>query len=177
MLDKLKRPHGSRKRRKIVGRGRGSGHGKTSGRGHKGSWSRASGGVRQGFEGGQTPLIRRIPKRGFTFTPKAKFEIVSLSSLNRFDSGAEVTPDTLRSARLVRRGDRPIKVLGDGELKHPLKISAHAFSRSALEKIKKAGGSVQSMPAQTKVQAREHAAKTSASAKKNGGSATKSGGK
>ena len=144
LLDKLKRPHGSHKRRKIVGRGRGSGHGKTSGRGEKGQNARASGGVRQGFEGGQMPLIRRIPKRGFTFTPKPKYEIVSLERLNRFASGAEVTPELLREKKLVRK-DLRIKVLGDGELKHPLKIRAHAFSRSALEKIKKAGGSAHAL--------------------------------
>jgi len=143
MLDKLKRPHRSKKRRKIVGRGRGSGLGKTSGRGHKGSNARASGGVRWGFEGGQTPLIRRIPKRGFTFTPKAKYEIVALENLNQFSSGTEVTPETLRVAKLARNTGRPVKILGDGDLKHPLKIKAHAFSRSALEKIKKAGGSAE----------------------------------
>ena len=131
------------KRPKIVGRGRGSGHGKTSGRGEKGQNARASGGVRPGFEGGQMPLIRRIPKRGFTFTPRPKYDIVSLESLNRFASGAEVTPESLAKVRLVRN-DRKVKVLGDGQLKHPLTIHAHAFSRSALEKIKKAGGSAQS---------------------------------
>lgn len=141
MLDKLKRPHGSRKRRKIVGRGRGSGHGKTSGRGHKGQNARASGGVRPGYEGGQMPLIRRVPKRGFTFTPKARYEIVSLERLNQIPSGTDVTPELLRGKKLVRKSGMPIKVLGDGELKHALKISAHAFSKSALEKIKKAGGS------------------------------------
>ena len=141
MLDKLKRPHKSTKRRKIVGRGRGSGLGKTSGRGHKGSNSRASGGVRQSFEGGQTPLIRRIPKRGFTFTPKAKYEIVALERLNQFSAGTEITPELLRGAKLARHAERPVKILGDGDLKHALKIKAHAFSKSALEKIKKAGGS------------------------------------
>jgi large subunit ribosomal protein L15 len=145
MLDKLRRPHGSKKRPKIVGRGRGSGHGKTSGRGHKGQNARASGGVRPGYEGGQMPLIRRIPKRGFTFTPRAKFEIVSLERLNAFKSGTEVTPELLRSTRLVRKSEMPVKILGDGDLKHPLKVSAHAFSRSALEKIKKAGGSAVSV--------------------------------
>lgn len=143
MLDKLRRPHKSRKRRKLLGRGRGSGLGKTSGRGNKGSNARASGGVRWGFEGGQTPLIRRIPKRGFTFTPKAKYEIVALENLNQFSSGTEVTPETLRSAKLARNTGRPVKILGDGALKHPLKIKAHAFSKSALEKIKKAGGSAE----------------------------------
>jgi large subunit ribosomal protein L15 len=142
MLHNLRRPHGAKKRPKIVGRGRGSGHGKTSGRGEKGQNARASGGVRPGFEGGQMPLIRRIPKRGFTFTPKAKYDIVSLESLKSFAAGAEVTPEALAKLRLVRNG-RKVKVLGDGELKHPLTIRAHAFSRSALEKIKKAGGSAE----------------------------------
>lgn len=141
MLDRLKRPHGSRKRRKVVGRGRGSGHGKTSGRGHKGSNSRASGGVRLGFEGGQTPLIRRVPKRGFTFTPKAKYQVVSIERLNQFSSGTEVTPEILKGAKIIRGEKSLVKILGDGDLKHPLKVKAHAFSRSAIEKIKKAGGS------------------------------------
>ena len=140
MLNKLKRPQGITKRKKRVGRGRGSGHGKTSGKGEKGQNARASGGVRPGFEGGQMPLIRRVPKRGFTFTPKPKYEIVSLESLNRFSAGAEVTPELLKAARLVGKKELHVKVLGDGDLKHPLNIKAHAFSKSALEKIKKAGG-------------------------------------
>ena len=145
MLDKLKPPARSRKRRKIVGRGRGSGHGKTSGRGNKGSWSRASGGVRPGYEGGQTPLIRRVPKRGFTFTPKAKFEIVSIESLNRFQAGSVVTPETLYEKKLVRKKGRAIKILGDGTLKHAVTVKAHAFSKSAAEKIQKAGGKTESI--------------------------------
>ena len=140
MLDKLKRPQGITKRKKRVGRGRGSGHGKTSGKGEKGQNARASGGVRPGFEGGQMPLIRRVPKRGFTFTPRPKYEIVSLESLNRFSAGTEVTPELLKAARLVGKKKLHVKVLGDGDLKHPLNIKAHAFSKSALEKIKKAGG-------------------------------------
>ena len=145
MLDRLRQPHGAKKRHKVVGRGRGSGHGKTSGRGNKGQNARASGGVRPGFEGGQMPLIRRVPKRGFTFTPKQKYEVVALENLNRFSSGAEVTPESLRKAKLVRN-DRRVKILGDGELKHPLTIKAHAFSKSALAKIKKAGGSALPIP-------------------------------
>ena len=141
MLDRLKRPRGIRKRKKIVGRGRGSGHGKTSGRGEKGQNARASGGVRPGFEGGQMPLIRRVPKRGFTFTPKAKYEIVPLEKLSHLAAGTEVTPEFLREKRFVKKKHLPIKILGDGELKHALSIKAHAFSESALEKIKKAGGS------------------------------------
>ena len=140
MLDRLRRPHGAKKRPKIVGRGRGSGHGKTSGRGQKGQNARASGGVRPGFEGGQMPLIRRIPKRGFTFTPKPQYQIVSLERLSRFSAGTEITPEQLRKARIIRKDGR-VKILGDGELKHSLTIKAHAFSKSALEKIKKAGGS------------------------------------
>lgn len=139
MLDRLKAPHGAKKRRKIVGRGRGSGHGKTSGRGEKGQNARASGGVRPGYEGGQMPLIRRVPKRGFTFTPRPKFEVVAIEQLNRFGAGTEVTPERLREARLANK-ETPIKILGDGELKHALTVKAHAFSKSALEKIKKAGG-------------------------------------
>ncbi len=140
MLSELKRPEGARKRCKIVGRGRGSGHGKTSGRGNKGQNSRASGGVRPGFEGGQMPLIRRIPKRGFTFTPKAKYQVVSLDSLSIFSANTEVTPELLKSSRLVNKKMPRVKILGDGNLKHPLTIKAHAFSRTALDKIKKAGG-------------------------------------
>ena len=144
MLDKLRRPYGAKKRPKIVGRGRGSGHGKTSGRGEKGQNARASGGVRPGYEGGQMPLIRRIPKRGFTFTPKPKYQVVSIENLSRFSSGAEVTPESLRKAKLVRK-EGQVKILGDGELKHPLTVKAHAFSKSALAKIKKAGGSAHAL--------------------------------
>ena len=87
------------------------------------------------------PLIRRIPKRGFTFTPKAKFEIVSLETLNHFAAGTEITPKSLKEANILKKKEPLVKILGDGELKHPLRIHAHAFSKSALEKIKKAGGS------------------------------------
>lgn len=145
MLNRLRAPKGATKRRKIVGRGRGSGHGKTSGRGHKGTNARASGGLRPGFEGGQMPLIRRVPKRGFTFLPKAKYEVVAIQSLNKFPTGAEVTPDSLKKAGLVRKSDPRVKILGDGELKHALKVHAHAFSKSALAKIQAAGGSVQTL--------------------------------
>ena len=143
MLDRLQRPPGIRKRKKVVGRGRGSGHGKTSGRGNKGQNARASGGTRPGYEGGQMPLIRRVPKRGFTFTPKPKFEIVSLARLGVFSSGTVVTPEAMRQAKLVKKRDPRIKILGDGELKHALTVKAHAFSKSALHKIKKAGGAVE----------------------------------
>ncbi len=143
MLSRLRKPFGAKKRKKVVGRGRGSGHGKTSGRGEKGQNARASGGVRPGFEGGQMPLIRRIPKRGFTFTPKAKYEVISLERLSGFASGVEVTPQSLKDAGIVNKKKFKIKILGDGTLKHPLKIKAHAFSKSALEKIKSAGGTAE----------------------------------
>ncbi len=148
LLSRLKPAHGAKKRKKIVGRGRGSGHGKTSGRGHKGQNARASGGVRPGFEGGQMPLIRRVPKRGFTFTPKPKYAVVSLERLSGFPTGSEVTPALLEEKRLVNHKKKIlVKVLGDGELKHPLTIKAHAFSKSALEKIKKAGGKAETISA------------------------------
>jgi large subunit ribosomal protein L15 len=89
------------------------------------------------------PLIRRVPKRGFTFTPKPKFEIVSLARLGVFSSGTVVTPEAMRQAKLVKKRDPRIKILGDGELKHALTVKAHAFSKSALQKIKKAGGAVE----------------------------------
>lgn len=150
MLNNLRRPHGVRRKQKIVGRGRGSGHGKTSGRGNKGQNARASGGVRPGFEGGQMPLIRRVPKRGFTFEPKEKFQVVSLERLNRFASGSVVNPEALQKASIIKIGRRAIKILGDGDLKHPLKIQAHAFSKSALEKIKVAGGTAEKLAKQVK---------------------------
>lgn len=148
LLSHLRRPHGAKKRMKVVGRGRGSGHGKTSGRGEKGQNARASGGVRPGFEGGQMPLIRRVPKRGFTFTPKPKYAVVSLDRLDSFPAGSQVTPEILKEKRIVNHKKKIfVKVLGDGELKHPITIRAHAFSRSALKKIQKAGGKAETLSA------------------------------
>jgi large subunit ribosomal protein L15 len=177
MLSNLHRPHGAKKRKKVVGRGRGSGHGKTSGRGHKGANARASGGTRPGFEGGQMPLIRRVPKRGFTFTPKAKYEVVSIERLNdSFKSGSEVTPELMKQARLVGKKRLMVKILGDGELKHPLTIKAHAFSQSALEKIKSAGGTATEIKSTYVILTKAEAAvKKSAEAKKVPKKAKKSG--
>ena len=146
MLEHLKRPYGAKKRKKVVGRGRGSGHGKTSGRGEKGQNARASGGVRPGFEGGQMPLIRRVPKRGFTFTPKPKYDVVSLERLSHFPAGSEVNPEVLKKSGIINKRKSRVKILGDGSLKHALVIKAHAFSRSALEKIKTAGGTAEAIP-------------------------------
>lgn len=130
---------GATRGRKRVGRGPGSGHGKTAGRGNKGQKSRAGYRHQRGFEGGQMPLHRRVPKRGFKNIFRVEYEVVNLSDLDRFEAGASVTPDSLRQMRLVRR-ERPVKILGDGQLAKALQVSAHKFSASAQAKIEGAGG-------------------------------------
>jgi large subunit ribosomal protein L15 len=125
--------------RKRVGRGPGSGHGKTAGRGNKGQRSRSGYRHQRGFEGGQMPLHRRVPKRGFTNIFRVEYDIVNLSDLDRFEAGAAVNPETLHSARLARKS-RPVKILGDGEIKKALTVSAHKFSASAKARIEAAGG-------------------------------------
>ena len=132
---------GSRKRKVRVGRGIGSKMGKTSGAGNKGQQSRRGYSRRRGFEGGQMPLHRRIPKRGFHNLFAVEYSVVNLEELNAFPEGETVTPELLRAHGFVRRATGPIKVLGDGELKNKLTVHAHAFSASAKEKITKAGGS------------------------------------
>lgn len=129
------------KKRKRIGRGRGSGHGKTSCRGHRGQKCRSGGGVRPGFEGGQMPLIRRLPKRGFTSRLKVKYQIINIRTLDGLKEPV-VTPQKLKELKIVKNIDRGrgIKVLGEGELSKPMTIRAHSFSRKAIEKIKKAGG-------------------------------------
>jgi len=142
-LSELSSSTGSRHRKKRVGRGTGSGHGGTSCRGTKGQKSRSGGGVRLGFEGGQMPLIRRLPKRGFTSVFKKEYEIVNLRSLEEnFNDNDEVDPSTLRERGLVKRY-LPIKILGDGEITKKLKIKVDSFSNNAREKVLKAGGSVE----------------------------------
>lgn len=132
---------GSRPRSRRVGRGIGSGRGKTAGRGHKGQKARSGGTIRPGFEGGQTPLQRRLPKRGFTNAPfKRVLAEVNVEALNRFDDDTEVTPDLLREHGLVKGRWDGVKVLGRGELSRRLVVRADAFSRSAVEKIQAAGG-------------------------------------
>ncbi|MBP1642480.1 MAG: ribosomal protein [Acidobacteria bacterium] len=128
---------GSTHSRKRVGRGTGSGLGKTSGRGHKGGQSRSGYSVRPGFEGGQMPLVRRVPKRGFTNEFRVEYSVVNLGQLAGL--GATVTPDLLVERGLARRG-RPVKVLGSGEVGGAVTVSAHKFSRTAREKIESAGG-------------------------------------
>jgi large subunit ribosomal protein L15 len=143
-LHDLKPRPGAKHRRKRLGQGESSGHGKTSGRGGKGQTARSGSSIRIGFEGGQMPLIRRIPKRGFNNTRHGtRFLPVNLEALNRFEDGARVDADALRSAGLANgRGDG-IKILGDGELTRKLTVSAHAFSASAKSKIEAKGGTCQ----------------------------------
>lgn len=140
------------KRRKRVGRGPGSGHGKTCGRGHKGQGSRAGHSAHAVFEGGKMPLVRRVPKRGFHNRWARTVVIVNLGDLEvRFDDGAEVTPETLREKNLAKGRYDVLKVLADGELTKRLKVSAHRFSRCAVEKIEKAGGEVVVLPGKAPV--------------------------
>lgn len=140
-LHELQPAEGSRHVRNRVGRGSGSGNGKTSGRGQKGQKARSGGGVRLGFEGGQTPLFRRIPKRGFTNINRKEYTIVNLDDLNVFENGAEVTPADLMEAGIVKKEQSGIKVLGNGELERKLTVKAAKFSASAKEAIEAAGGS------------------------------------
>jgi large subunit ribosomal protein L15 len=134
---------GSRHRVKRLGCGESSGHGKTSGKGHKGQKARSGGSIRLGFEGGQMPLIRRLPKRGFNNAAFHKhYAIVNVSDLNAFEAGAEVNEQLLRKSNLIRGHFVGIKILGDGELKHGLKVEADKVSATAREKIEKAGGTI-----------------------------------
>lgn len=139
-VHELKPGAGSRHRVKRLGRGPGSGHGKTSGRGHKGQRSRSGSGVRPGFEGGQMPLQRRIPKRGFNNPLRAEPVEVNVGKLNQFEDGVEVTPELLRSTGIIKHMRNGIKMLGMGELRRSLIVKAHAFSQSAVTKIEAAGG-------------------------------------
>jgi large subunit ribosomal protein L15 len=142
-LHTLKPRPGSKHRVKRLGSGESSGHGKTSGKGHKGQKARSGGSIRLGFEGGQMPLIRRLPKRGFNNAAfKTNYAIVNLDSLNRFDDGASIDEKALLAANLIRGNYDGVKILGSGELKKKLKITADKVSASAKEKIEKAGGSV-----------------------------------
>ncbi|WP_342513668.1 50S ribosomal protein L15 [Sporosarcina sp. FSL K6-1522] len=139
-LHDMKPAEGARKRRKRVGRGTGSGWGKTSGRGHDGQNSRSGGGVRLGFEGGQIPLFQRLPKRGFTNINRKDYAIVNLETLNRFEEGTEVTPELLIESGIVSNAKSGIKILGNGTLEKKITVKAHKFSATAKEAIEKAGG-------------------------------------
>jgi large subunit ribosomal protein L15 len=139
-LEELKSPPGANKRTKRVGRGIGSGHGKTSTRGHKGQWSRSGGGIRPGFEGGQMPLQRRVPKRGFTNIFRKEYAIVNVKDLNCFDDGTVVTVALLQEAGLVKKITTGVKLLGDGELEKKLTVQVNKCSQQALDKISARGG-------------------------------------
>ncbi|HHW14108.1 MAG TPA: 50S ribosomal protein L15 [Firmicutes bacterium] len=141
-LSELKPAPGARHARKRVGRGTGSGLGKTSTRGHKGQWARSGGGKGPQFEGGQTPLVRRLPKRGFHNVFHEGFVVVNVGALERFDAGTTVTPELLRQERLVRKAGK-IKILGEGELTKPLTVRVDAVSKAAAGKIEQAGGKVE----------------------------------
>ncbi len=143
-LHELKPNEGSVKNRKRVGRGPGSGTGKTSGKGHKGQNARSGGGVRPGFEGGQLPLFRRLPKRGFSNSMfKKEYAIINLDDLNRFNDGDVVTPELLIELGIVKKQLCGIKVLGNGTLEKKVTVRAHKFSDSAKEKIEALGGKVE----------------------------------
>jgi len=142
-LHELAYTEGARKSKKRVGRGPGSGVGKTAGRGTKGQNARSGGGVRPGFEGGQTPLYRRIPKRGFTNIYRKEYGIVNVDALNVFEDGTVVTPEMLLEKRIARKLESGIKILGEGKLEKKLTVKAHKFSQSAVSAIEQAGGSVE----------------------------------
>ncbi|MHC5252852.1 50S ribosomal protein L15 [Listeria kieliensis] len=139
-LHELKPAEGSRKERNRVGRGMSSGNGKTAGRGHKGQKARSGGGVRLGFEGGQLPLFRRLPKRGFTNINRKEFAIVNLDVLNRFEDGTEVTPELLIETGVVNNAKSGIKILSNGSIEKKLTVKANKFSEAAKEAIEAAGG-------------------------------------
>jgi large subunit ribosomal protein L15 len=139
-LSRLRPPAGSRHRKVRVGRGMGSKLGKTAGKGNKGGKSRSGFRLRRGFEGGQMPLHRRLPKRGFTNIFGKDYAVVNIGSLGRFAAGETVTPERLRETGLVRDRSLPVKILGEGDLHVAINVRAHAFSRSAREKIAAAGG-------------------------------------
>ena len=142
-LHDLKPAPGAKKRRKRIGRGPGSGHGKTATKGHKGLLARSGGGKRPGFEGGQMPLIRRLPKFGFTNPFRTEYTVVNVRSFESWSGGDTVSPQAMVDAGLVKRKALPIKILGTGSLKRALVIQAHKFSKSAEEKIRAAGGRVE----------------------------------
>lgn len=142
-LNELKPAPGAKRKRKRVGRGAGSGMGKTATRGQDGQNSRSGGGVRPGFEGGQMPLARRLPKRGFTNIFAKEYAIVNVSDLERFEDGTEVTAEMLKEARIIRKMNDGLKVLGNGDLTKKLTVKATKFTKTAAEKIAAAGGTAE----------------------------------
>jgi large subunit ribosomal protein L15 len=146
-LSTLRPAVGSRKPRKRVGRGPGSGHGKTSSRGHKGAKARAGGGPALGFEGGQMPLQRRLPKRGFTNVFRIDYQIVNISDLNAFEPQAVITREALWRSGKIKSASKPLKILGNGDLGRVLIVQADKFSKTARQKIETAGGTAEEISA------------------------------
>ncbi|MBQ1826551.1 MAG: 50S ribosomal protein L15 [Erysipelotrichaceae bacterium] len=142
-LNEMKYNEGARHTRKIIGRGQGSGHGKTAGKGHKGQNARSGGGVAIGFEGGQTPLYKSLPKRGFTNFNRVEYAVVNLSDLNRFEEGTTVTPELLKECGIVKKQLDGIKVLGNGTLEKKVNVTCNKISKAAQAAIEKAGGTVE----------------------------------
>ncbi len=142
-IGRLKPSKGSKKNRKRIGCGPGSGHGKTSCRGHKGQKSRSGSSIPAWFEGGQMPLQRRLPKRGFTNIFRVERQAINVRDLERFEANAEVSVETLLDKGIINNLNRPVKLLGEGELTKPLKVIVHACSKNAKEIVEKAGGEVQ----------------------------------
>ena len=142
-LHELKPSEGSRKTRNRVGRGIGSGNGKTAGKGHKGQNARSGGGVRPGFEGGQIPLFQRLPKRGFTNINRKEYAVVNLDKLNGFAEGTEVTPELLLETGVISKLNAGVKILGNGKLEKKLTVKANKFSASAKEAVEAAGGTAE----------------------------------
>ena len=146
-LHEIKSPVGSRKRKKLLGRGRGSGHGKTSCKGFKGQNARSGRGILNSLEGGQMPLIKRLPKVGFNSKDPTLYQVVNVESLNRFEKGTVINAEKVKEQGLINSLNRPYKILGDGEVKKALVVQAQAVSKTAEEKIVKAGGKVEILTA------------------------------
>jgi large subunit ribosomal protein L15 len=142
-INTLQPAPGANRKNKRVGRGMGSGHGKTATRGYNGQLSRAGARMRPGFEGGQMPLYRRLPKRGFTQIFRKEYVAVNLEKLAGFEAGAQITPEVLKTAGIIKNIRDGIKILGVGELKNAIHVRAHKFSKSAAEKIQKVGGAIE----------------------------------
>jgi ribosomal protein L15, bacterial/organelle len=142
-LHELQTTEGARKKRKRIGRGSSSGTGKTAGKGHKGQKARAGGLKKPGFEGGQTPLFMRLPKRGFTNYTRVEYAIVNIEDLSKFRKGSIITPEKLKTAGLIKKMKDGVKILGDGKLEKNLTVKAHKFSKSAVEAIEAAGGKIE----------------------------------
>lgn len=143
MLHELKPVDGARKARKRLGRGSGSGTGKTSGKGQKGQKARSGGGVRPGFEGGQLPLFQRIPKRGFKNVNRKEYAVINLDDLNKFEIGEVITPEVLLSRNVLKKTLDGVKILANGQLEKAITVKAHKFSKAAEQAITQAGGTIE----------------------------------